>query len=122
MFCLKKAISLATAALAMIGSAAPLIARESETTTSVALLAAPNQISNVMADYAFFVDSKQFSNLTQVFAPNGSCYFPKPYPEMQGSAEIIEVLQNATVNVHSQHLLGTSYINVINATAATSHS
>jgi hypothetical protein len=41
---------------------------------------------------------------------------------MQGSATIIEVLENATVEVHSQHLMGTFFIDIINMTAATSHS
>lgn len=122
MLSLKKASFLTAAAQAAFSVAAPLMARDSDVAMSMALLAGQNQIANVMADYAFFVDSKQFQNLTEVFAPNGSCYFPSPYPRMQGASEIIEVLQNATVGVHSQHLLGTYSVNVINTTAATSHS
>jgi hypothetical protein len=122
MLFLKKASFLTAATLAVFGGAAPLTPRDSEAAMSMAALAARDQISNVLSEYAFFIDSKQFQNLTQVFAPNGSCYFPKPYPLMQGSATIIEVLENATVEVHSQHLMGTFFIDIINMTAATSHS
>ncbi|OQV10580.1 SnoaL-like domain-containing protein [Cladophialophora immunda] len=117
-----KATLLATAALSAVAGAWPLTSRATEAQNTMSLLAARDQISNALSDYAFFVDSKQFDNLTQVFAPNGSCYFPKPYPQMKGSAEIIEVLRNATVDVHSQHLMGSFYIDIMNMTAATSHS
>jgi hypothetical protein len=115
-------IIVATLLLPTYTYASPLPKHTIESQDSVMLLAARDQISNALSKYAFFVDSKQFDKLDQVFAPDGSCYFPKPYPRMQGSTEIIEVLRNATVNVHSQHLMGSFCIDVVNGSVGVSHS
>ena len=85
-------------------------------------LAAWEQMANTISLYAYSIDSKNFEGLAQVFAPDGICYFPPPYTQMNGSAEIIKILQEQTEGITSQHIMATISIDVLDEYTATSHS
>jgi hypothetical protein len=110
------------AALATLSAGRPLSPRDNHSPHSSFKSESWTQINNGLSLYAFSVDSKNFEGLADVFAPNGVAYFPNPYPVMNGSAEVISVLQSATVGISSQHLMGSFSIDILNETSATSHS
>jgi hypothetical protein len=114
-------ISLA-ATLATLSTGRPLSLRGNHAPHPNFQSASWNQIVNTLSLYAYSVDSKNFEDLADVFAPDGIAFFPQPYPVMNGSAEVIQVLQSSTVGISSQHLLGSFSIEIVNETSAKSHS
>jgi len=70
------------------------------------------QIHQTLHTYALAIDSKNFSLLSSVFAPTGFANYTGPLADLSGLPAIQTALAASVANVDSQHLLGTTVINI----------
>lgn len=70
------------------------------------------QIHQTINTYPLAIDSKDFALLSQVFTPNAFANYTGPLSNLTGLAAIETALAASVAKVNSQHLLGTTVIDI----------